>query len=337
MIHLERCIDKILCDKTASSIAVKVGRGDEVLYETYRYENRPIDGFTLFDMASVTKIMAPASLCLIAVDRGLLDFDTKVSEFFHVYGKDELSIFHILTHTTGVGPKALNLPENNRDNIADFILRIPQEKPLGSEVQYNCQGFVLLAKILENVFSAPLDVLFKELVCKPLGMERTTFCPSDKTNMVNSNKSDSDIGIVNDENSRHLGGIAGNAGVFSCINDLTRYVRMLLAKGNPIISEKTFKQAVKNYTGHLSESRGLGFLYVDERYKQTGELFPEGSFGHCGHTGQSVFVDPVSGLYVIVLSDATISTIKKYGEDRYANVMLMREEIHNAIKADLSV
>ena len=74
---------------------------------------------------------------------------------------------------------------------------------------------------------------------------------------------------------------------------------------------------------------------MDDRYKQTGGLFAEGTIGHCGHTGQSVFVDYRSGLYVIILSDATISTVKKYGKEHYNEVMDMRARLHSAIKCDL--
>ena len=86
----------------------------------------------------------------------------------------------------------------------------------------------------------------------------------------------------------------------------------------------------------MSESRGLGFLYVDQRYAQTGGLFKDGAIGHCGYTGQSVYVDPRSGLYVIALSDATASTERKYGADRYEEVMEMRARLHAAIRLDLA-
>ena len=335
MNNLEQYIETIFSDKLASNIAIKIGKGHTTLYETYRSEKGTIDEFTLFDMASITKILSTTTLCLIAVDKGLLDLDTSVSKFFaENRDKQDMTISHLLTHTIGSSPKGLNLPCNNYDNIADYILSIPYEIPLGSEVIYTCQGFILLGKILEKVFGERLDVLFYNLVCNPLHMEKTTFCPCEKINLVNNNLSDCDIGVVNDENSRHLGGIAGNAGVFSNVSDLTNYVQMLLAEGQPIISKKLFNQAIKNQTPQLSESRGLGFLYVDDRYKQTGGLFPVGSFGHCGHTGQSFFVDLKSGLYVMILSDATISTIKKFGKDNYEEVIKMRKNIHKAIKCD---
>ena len=76
---------------------------------------------------------------------------------------------------------------------------------------------------------------------------------------------------------------------------------------------------------------------MDKKYSQTGNLFPDGAIGHCGHTGQSVFVDHESGLYAIILSDATVSVQKKYGFDKYDIVMKMRQDIHNAIKKDLNI
>jgi len=242
----------------------------------------------------------------------------------------------LLTHTMGIGHKPLNKQGNTSENIAEYILQIPCDIPIGSDVLYSCPGFILLGKILEKVFCKPLEIIFDELVCKPLGMCSTCFRPHKKENIVNSNPEVDKCGIVNDYNCQYLGGAVGNAGVFSNIEDMTVYAKFLLQKGYPIISEKTFEKAIENYTATMDESRGLGFLYVDERYSQTGRLFPVGSIGHCGHTGQSVFVDFQSGLYVIILSDATILTVKKYGGEKYKEVMQMRADIHNAIYDDLA-
>ncbi len=337
MTHLELCIDRLISERTVHNIAVKVGKNDRVLFETYRSANAVIDKKTLFDMASVSKILATTSLCHIAIDKGLLSLEDKVSKFFECNEeKESLTVFNLLTHTIGIGHKSLNKPENTYENIADYILQIPCDIPIGSDVLYSCPGFILLGKILEKVFGKPLDILFDELVCKPLGMNSTCFCPQNKSNIVNSNIEETKLGVVNDYNCQHLGGVAGNAGVFSNIEDMTVYAKHLLNKGAPIISEKHFEQAIQNHTSRMGESRGLGYVYVDERYSQTGKLFPVGSIGHCGHTGQSVFVDIESGLYAIILSDATISNVKKYGNEKYNEVMQMRTDIHNAIHTDLT-
>ena len=336
MQKLEQCLNQILSDKIADNIAVKVGKNDNTFCEIYRSNTQTIDAHTLFDMASVTKILATTFLCLIALDRELIDLNTKVSRFFHCEeGKQDMTVSNLLTHTMGIANKPLYRPEVSYDNVAEHILSIPSDVPIGREVLYSCPGFILLGKILEKVFGERLDALLERYVCAPLEMTATGFCPSDKSNIVNSNATNDMLGIVNDYNCRHLGGVTGNAGVFSNMNDLAKYVNMLLSYGEPIISEKTFRNSIKNHTAQMSASRGLGFLYVDDRYEQTGKLFSSGSFGHCGHTGQSIFVDNESGLYVIILSDATITVQKKYGRENYGEVIAMRTAIHNAIAADL--
>lgn len=330
MKHLERIIEEYVQNGLVGNMAVRVGVGGEVLYETFRGSAQ---AHTLFDMASVTKIMATTSLALIAIDRGLLNLDGRVSDFYTT--EKELTIRNLLTHTIGIGHKKLNREGFTYENIAEKILAIPSDIEIGSGVRYSCPGFILLGKILEKVFGERLDVCFERMVAEPLGLSESSFLPKNRELAVNSNLSEEMRGAVNDYNCRHLGGVAGNAGLFSNILDITKYVRFLQNKGAPLISDQTFSLAVRNYTAAMSESRGLGFLYIDERYKQNGGLFANGAIGHCGHTGQSVFVDYRTGLYVIILSDATISTVKKYGKEHYDEVTDMRARLHAAIKCDL--
>ncbi|MBO5052221.1 MAG: beta-lactamase family protein [Clostridia bacterium] len=330
MLHLEKTIDEYVEKGILRQVAVRVGRGDGVLYDTFR---GGVDDAALFDMASVTKIMATTSLALIALDHGLISVNDPVAKF---YSTDKpLTVEHLLTHTVGVGHKPLNKAGNTYANIAEKILEIPADIPIGTDVLYSCPGFILLGKILERVFGKPLNECFDELVAKPLGFENTSFLPKNRQRAVNSNLEEEKRGVVNDYNCQFLGGVAGNAGLFSCLSDVTNYVRLLQNRGAPLIGERTFMAAAENHTAGMSESRGLGFLYVDGRYTQTGGLFPDGAIGHCGHTGQSVFVDYRSGLYVIILSDATISTVKQYGVEHYDEVIKMRARIHAAIKQEL--
>lgn len=330
MIHLNKTIDGLISNGTVEHIAVRVGQGNHVICDTYR---GGVDETTLFDMASVTKIMVTTSLALIALDRGLLKLEDQVNQFYST--SKSFTIKNLLTHTIGIGHKSLNKEGNSYANIAEKILDIPSDIPIGTDVRYSCPGFILLGKILEKIFGMQLDHCFNELVAKPLGFENTSFLPSYRQNTVNSNLNVEKRGIVNDYNCQFLGGIAGNAGLFSNISDITKYVSFIQNRGKPLFSEETFLLAAHNHTAGMRESRGLGFLYVDDRYKQTGGLFSQGAIGHCGHTGQSVFVDYRSGLYVIILSDATVSTVRKYGNERYNEVMDMRARLHSAIKCDL--
>lgn len=340
MQNLEKCLNQILNDGVAQNIIVKVGQNDKVICDIRKsLNNRKLTDTTLFDMASITKIVAVTSLALIAIDKGLISPEDSIAKYLDVpEDKKAITLKHVLTHSVcfHLAEGSLYSSGYGYDRIQDFMVTLPLAFPLGTKVIYNCFGFIFLARILEKVYGKKLEVLLDEYVVQPLNLENTCYLPDNKKDIVNANINDEDIGLVNDGNSRSLGGVCGNAGMFSCIKDMTKYVKMLLDKGYPLFSEKTFEQATKNYTRHLeNESRGLGFLYVDDRYPQTGDLFPDGSFGHCGHTGQSFFIDPKTGLYVIILSDATVTTTKKYGYDKYEVVTQMRVDIHNAIKKDL--
>lgn len=334
--NTEKIINRYIEEGLLENTALRIGRNDRVLAEIYKSENGRVNSETLFDMASVTKILSVTMLTLMAMDEGRISIDDKLSLFYDYEGP--LTIRHLLTHTTGFGHKNLCVDGVTYDNIGEHILSIPPDIAVGSDVRYSCPAFILMGKILEKLYSKPLNLLFDERIAGPLGMKHSSFLPdADKSRFINSNINKEDLGKVNDYNCRFLGGVAGNAGIFSCIDDLTKFIEMLSFEGAPLVSKRIWQEATKNHTPDMSESRGLGFLYVDKRYMQTGELFAEGSIGHCGHTGQSVFLDPESGLYVIILSDATISTVKKYGKEKYELVMEMRNQLHNAIKKDLSL
>ena len=339
MKHLNACIDTLFCEKAVGNLIVRVGRGEEILCDVFRSaEERTLTERTLFDMASVTKIVVTTPLTLIAADLGMLAFDDPVSRYLPVpEDKRELTVRNLLTHTMGYGHKSMLKHTEGYGTVERYILSIPLDIPIGSDVRYSCPGFILLGRILEQIYGMRLDEAYLQYVAEPLGLVSSRFLPDPSLDFVNSNVSPDMKGVVNDYNRRHLGGICGNAGLFSDLADMTRYVGWMLAGGAPIVSERIFAEAERNYTGGMQEPRGLGFLVIDGDYDQTGGLFRKGSIGHCGHTGQSVFVDRESGLYVIVLSDATAMTAKKYGKERYSEVTEMRGRLHAAIRKDLGI
>lgn len=331
MQNLDKCIDMLFENGTVHNIAVKAVCGGEAVCEVYRSDCKTPNEHTKFDMASVTKILSPTMLFLIAWDKGLISPQTRVSEFYECSeDKKSLTLENLLTHTMGIGHKNLCAEGNTGENIAEYILNIDPDIAAGSDVLYSCPAFILLGKIMEKVYNMRLDAAFDKYVAAPLGLSDTGYLP-DGGEFVNSNIRSDESGIVNDYNCRFLGGVCGNAGIFSSMADMTKYAEMLLRSGAPLIGRDTFLAAAKNYTPEMSESRGLGFVYVDSRYTQTGNLFADGAIGHCGHAGQSVFADIKKQMYVIILSDATVSTAKKYGIENYDEVMKMRCDIHNAL------
>jgi len=329
MSYLEKELQNLFDQKAISNACIRVGRHDKVLLEYMKSTNLEIDEYTLFDMASVSKIFSVTQLALIALDRKLLALDDKVCKFYEC--DEELEIKHLLTHTWGIGHKNLCQENNTYENIGEYIVSIPKDFPIGSRVKYSCPGFILLGKILEKVFGDRLDVLFQKYVATPLGITRTMYCPDVKRyTIVNANNTEEERGIVNDYNCKFLGGIAGNAGLFSCVADLDVFAHTLLRYGEGLYSKETFLMATQNYTPEMTESRGLGCVYVDSKYIRTGDLFPEGSIGHGGHTGQLLYVDYKSGLYAIILTDVT-----KYNEN-FKEVKYVLQGISNAIKKDIS-
>ncbi len=333
MEYLKNFLDRLVSERTVGNIYVRIGKKERILGEEKRFSEHEITDKTLFDMASVTKMLAPTTLALIAMDRRALSPNDPVEKFYPGRGR-ALTIRNLMTHTIGIGHKSLNVPGVTYENVAEYILGIPTDIPAGLDVLYSCPGFILLGKILEKIFGMRLDAAFEKYVAEPLGMENTAFCPDRSKEFVNANLSEEERGLVNDYNARFLGGVSGNAGIFADMSDLTKFARHLAARGAPLYGEKIFAKATRNYTAGMSEARGLGFVFVDKCYPQSGGLFPIGSIGHCGHTGQSLFVDVQSGFYVIILSDANVSVIRRDGKEDYGKVMKMRADLHRAIKED---
>lgn len=339
MKNLNDCVEKFFENKSLTNLIVKVGVGDRTVCELIKTaENRNLNSHTLFNMASVTKMMCTTTLALIAIDRGLLSLQDRLSKFFEAPRAKELTVFNLLTHTIGIGHKNLTGHTAGYESVGEYILNIPADIPAGKDVLYSCPGFILLGRVLEKVFGDRLDHLFVRYVSEPLGMNNTGFLPNKNQDIVNANLMPNEAEIAHDYNCRHLGGVCGNAGLFSNLEDVTLYVNMLLAKGAPLFSQKTFDMAVQNHTPNMSESRGLGFVWSDKKYGRTGELFENGAIGHGGYTGQSVFADPRSGLYVIILSDATVCSCRKHGgREKAEETRQCIRDIHNAIKLDMEV
>ena len=339
MKNLNECVERLFNNDSLTNLIVKVGIGERTVCELIRTsEDRDLNSRTLFNMASVTKIMCTTSLALIALDRGLLSTDDKLSKFFEAPRADELTVFNLMTHTIGIGHKSLTGHTAGYEIVGEYILNIPTDTPAGTNVLYSCPGFILLGQVIEKVMGDRLDRLFTQYVAEPLGMQSTGFLPDKNRDIVNANAPREGAWLVHDYNCRHLGGVCGNAGLFSNLEDVTLYVNMLLAKGAPIISRDTFELAAQNHTAGMSASRGLGFVWSDATYDRTGGLFEDGAIGHGGYTGQSIFADPKSGLYAIILSDATACSAKKHGGREKAEEMRQCiRDLHKAVKLDMEV
>ena len=282
-----------------------VGRRDRVLA---RAMAGGADLQTRFDMASVTKIIAPTMLALLAIERGSLTLYDRVSRFFDAPAdKADITILELMTHTAGFEPHFfLSNEADDPDDAARAILRHPLAAARDGAPRYSCMGFILLGKILEKIYNTPLDEAARTHVFEPLGMLHTGYCPSGRNiaqTEVDSVTGTALCGVVHDENARFLGGVSGNAGVFSDIDDMILFASMLAQEGGGFLSPATLRKAIRNYTPGYDVHRGLGFHLAGTPENFMGDLFPESSFGHTGFTGPSVAVDPETGLYAILLTN----------------------------------
>ncbi len=207
----------------------------------------------------------------------------------------------------------------------------------GAEVHYSCMGYILLGKILERITGTSLDKLAKQMVFQPLGMKHTEYCPKGHdiaTTEYSEMRGKYICGEVHDENAHFLGGVSANAGVFAPIGDMIQFAMMLAERGKTssgqFLSPATFDLAVNNFTPTLSEARGLGFQLQPPMPALTsmGDLMSEGSYGHTGFTGTSLFVDAKTGRWAILLTNAV-----HYGRDKTA-FLRYRRLFHNAVMSD---
>ena len=340
MKHTKACADSLISTAWAGDIALAVGDHKGELGRVFASSRGDVlCGTTLFDMMSVTKIISVAPLFHIAMDEGRLSPDDTLGKFFPDASEDkrDIPLWMLLTHISGIRK---NTPEDfvGPDKRAEYI-RWALSRPLlftqGERYEYSCGNFAMLGFILENVYNKPLNLLFDERIAEPLGMYNTRYLPQRSTDIVKSTRHPY-LGAnkCSDPLTRMLYGVCGNAGIFSSIDDMSVFGRSLLNKHSALISEKTFNTAARDYLPAYSMGRGLGYVHVDGRYKQGGTLLSDGSIGHTGFSGTSVFADFERGIYASILTNtAYYAGLAK--RDYTASCAEMRKMLHSAIAEDL--
>ena len=294
---------------------------------------------TRYDMASITKPLVVGMLALRAMERGKLCLWDKLSAFIDAPAdKRDITIAQILTHTAGF-PTGLHLwsMAQTPEHSTELLLAAPLIAPPGTVVQYCCAGYILLGQLLECLYGVSLAELAMQEVFWPLQMRNTSYLPTGG-NIAATEMQDEGrclCGVVHDENARFLGGAAGNAGVFSTMDDLALFVQMLAAEGalpdgSRYLCPAAVRLAMENHTPGMGQGRGLGFYLPGYDNGYTGDLFPKASVGHTGFTGTSFTYDPTTGLYLIFLSNRICPSRESTG------IYRVRRLLHNAVYAAVS-
>ncbi len=309
--------------------------------------SRTIDLNTMYDLASLTKVCATTLAVMKLYGEGRLDIEAPVARYIPQFGQDgkgKIAVRNLLEHDSGLPPdppmylwKTSAIPQEQLDrllksprsfvvadsfgnnfNVAhdamwDSLYATRLEYPTGAKMVYSDINFLMVGKIVEKIAGMPLDKYVVENFYRPLGMIHTMFTPpASLAQTCAPTEYDSAAGgliqgVVDDENSRSLGGAAGHAGLFSTAKDLAVCLQMLLNHGvydgrqylqDSVIALFTRKQSILS-------TRGLGWdtKAPNPQYSSAGHYFSPNSFGHTGSTGTSVWVDPERHLFVILLTN----------------------------------
>lgn len=287
-----------------------------------RGRQRAADTSSVWDVASLTKPVVTASIAMQLIERDSLRLDDKVADYlpaFAANGKEEVTIRHLLTHTSGLRPhnEFADSCSTAEQVIAAIAADTLRTRP-GKATAYSDNGFIILGHIIEQLTASSLDANFRQRFADPLGMRSSTFNPDRAMRKrIASTGRDHEWPfrrrrpLVNDRNAALMGGVAGHAGLFSTTGDLARFIRMLMAEGE-LDGVVYFKPStVRRFTKRSGDAeRALGWdLRAPEADKASaGPFFSENSWGHLGFTGTSIWVDPEHELAVIVLTNRVCPT-----------------------------
>ena len=271
---------------------------------------------TIYDLASLTKVVSTTTLAMQALERGDLDLEEKLSRFcpeFLDRNKEKVTFRHLLSHSSGL-PAHLPLYKNTcgKRHYLKKILQIPLEYEPGKRSIYSDLGFILLGIVLEKINGQSLDLLAREQIFSPLGMNQTSFRPnSSLRSRIAPTENDSWRrrllqGEVHDENAFALGGVAAHAGLFGTAEDLAIFCQAFLNGGvydhRRIVKRSTVEKFTRRQP-HLSDSsRALGWD-TPTRGSSAGNKLSPRSFGHTGFTGTSLWIDPRRHLFIVFLTN----------------------------------
>lgn len=297
---------------------------------------------TCFEVASLTKVTVTAPLALMAVREGKLGLEERLGDIFPgLTDLADATVFQLMTHSSGIGgvPFSFALTDRGSFHVATKICQAqPNDRP-GTAVEYSCMGFITLGGILEQRYGKKLDELFEEKIVKPLGLTRSRFCmPLGEENTVVSYRREFDRAYgVDDENAYFMRGVSGNAGAFWSIADLEKLADAIWDR--TLYGEELAELAERGYTKGMAQNRGLGYLMIDENEPLSGGLFSEGSFGHCGYIGTSMFFDRKRQVYAVLLTNTARYAYREDPSHEHVrgSSLAVRNAVHQAIKNDLNI
>lgn len=341
---VDAIVEQAIHDRQIPGAVVLIGHDGHVVYRKAfgnralepRHEPMTVD--TVFDLASLTKVIATTTSVMQLVERGKVRVSDTVVRYlpeFGQNGKEDITVRQLLTHYSGLAPDLdLQMPWQGKDTAYKMAFAEKPDAPPGSGFVYSDINFIVLGALVEKVSGQSLDRYTAEHVFAPLKMMRTRYLPprtwqakiaptqfDDHNHMLR--------GEVHDPTALRMGGVAGHAGLFSTADDLSKFAQALLDGGRGILTALTVeKMSTAEQPPNATSVRGFGWDIDTPFSTNRGELLPVGSYGHTGFTGTSVWIDPTTKTYIILLTNA----VHPRGQ---GNAIGLRTKVATAVAAAL--
>jgi uncharacterized protein YbbC (DUF1343 family) len=316
---VDAVIEKAVAEGNIPGAVLIVGHNGKIIHRkafgsrSLEPVREPMTLDTVFDLASLTKCIATAPSVMKLVEDGRLRLNDSVATYlpeFAQNGKKDITVRDLLTHYSGLPPDLdLKTPWSGRQAAYEMAMRDKPENPPGSQFVYSDINFETLGFLVEKISGEPLNEFALSKIYVPLGMKDTRFLPPrDWDARIAPTQYDEQghmlRGVVHDPTARRMGGVAGHAGLFSTGDDLARFAEDMLSGFTVLDRMAVEKMSTPQQPPNAAVLRGLGWDIDSPFSTNRGELLPVGSFGHTGFTGTSLWIDPVTDTYIVLLTNA---------------------------------
>jgi uncharacterized protein YbbC (DUF1343 family)/CubicO group peptidase (beta-lactamase class C family) len=343
---VDSIIQQAIADGSIPGAVLLVGHNGAVIYRkaygsrSLEPKRAPMTLDTIFDMASLTKVIATTTAVMQLVERGKVRLNDPVAKYlpeFAQNGKEDITVRQLLTHYSGLEPDLdLKAPWEGKDTAYKMGFAETPAEPPGSHFTYSDINFIVLGALVERVSGETLDAYTTKHIFAPLKMTHTRFLPPAawKTKIAPTQYDENEHmlwGVVHDPTSRRMGGVAGHAGLFSTADDLAKFAQALLNGGGGILSAVMVEKMTQPEQPPAAPVlRGFGWDIDSPFSSNRGDLLPVGSFGHTGFTGTSIWIDPTTQTYIILLTNAVHPRGK-------GNAIALRSKVATEVAAALNL
>ena len=355
---IDRIMSHALDQHLVPGAVIVIGHNGKVVFHKAYGERSleptraPMTEDTVFDMASITKVLATSTAAMEMYQAGKFRLNDPVAKYlpkFAENGKEDITIRQLMTHYSGLPPD-LDLMQSwsGKQKGFDLAYSVTPDRPPGTAFRYSDINFIVMGALIEKFTGMTLDAYTEKNVFAPLGMNHTRFRPPNSwRNKIAPTQYDERhrmlLGVVHDPTARRMGGVAGHAGLFSTADDVAIYAQNLLDRlqGRPSkfpVNQLTLEKMTSPQQPATGIAlRGLGWDIESPFSGNRGELFPVGGFGHTGFTGTDIWIDPSNDSYVIFLSNRVhpnggLNTVPLEGKIANAAAQALHIPTHHAGK-----